>query len=81
MAVHLNEGELDGVHLLSPESVREMQTIHATGRKIRVGLGWFRRGSDRGSGDSHLEHLGGGGGFWNMMLDLAGRRPRRAGDG
>ena len=67
MAVHLNDGEVDGVRLLNPQSVREMQTIRAAARRIKVGLGWFRRGSDRGSGASQLEHLGGGGGFWNMM--------------
>jgi CubicO group peptidase (beta-lactamase class C family) len=67
MAVHINDGELDGVRLLSPESVRAMQTIQASGRRIDVGFGWFRRGSDRSGGEPHLEHLGGGGGFWNMM--------------
>ena len=32
-----------------------------------VGLGWFRRRSDRDLGEPYLEHLGGGGGFFNMM--------------
>ena len=67
MAVHLNGGEVDGVRLLTPESVLEMQTIHASGRKLEVGFGWFRRGKDTAGRASHLEHLGGGGGFWNMM--------------
>jgi CubicO group peptidase (beta-lactamase class C family) len=66
MAVHLNGGEYDNVRLLSPESVEAMQTLHASGRKIDVGLGWFRRGADRAAGD-FWEHLGGGGGFWCMM--------------
>ena len=67
MAVHLNDGEHDGARLLSPESVKTMQTIQASGRKLDVGFGWFRRGADRSRAELHLEHLGGGGGFWNMM--------------
>jgi CubicO group peptidase (beta-lactamase class C family) len=66
VAAHLNGGELDGVRLLSPESVREMQTLRARGRKLDVGYGWFRRGADRVKAE-FWEHLGGGGGFWNMM--------------
>jgi CubicO group peptidase (beta-lactamase class C family) len=66
MAVHLNGGEIDGVRLLSQESVGVMQTVHARGRGIDVGFGWFRRGPDRERAD-FWEHLGGGGGFWNMM--------------
>ena len=63
MAIHLG----DGGGILAPESVRAMQAISASGRRIEVGYGWFRRGRDRTSGERHLEHLGGGGGFWNMM--------------
>jgi CubicO group peptidase (beta-lactamase class C family) len=70
MAIHLG----DGGGILSPESVREMQTIHASGRRIDVGYGWFRRGKDRTSGERYLEHLGGGGGFWNMMRIYPERR-------
>jgi CubicO group peptidase (beta-lactamase class C family) len=44
-----------------------MQKITATGRKMDVGLGWFRRHSDGTSTDHYLEHLGGGGGFFSMM--------------
>jgi CubicO group peptidase (beta-lactamase class C family) len=74
MAVHLNDGEIDGVRLLTPESVRAMQTIHAGGRRIDVGFGWFRRGPARSSGEPYIEHLGGGGGFWNMMRIFPERR-------
>jgi CubicO group peptidase (beta-lactamase class C family) len=66
LAVHLNGGEFAGVRLLSPESVEKMQTLQAHGRKLDVGYGWFRRGADRTHGE-FWEHLGGGGGFWNMM--------------
>jgi CubicO group peptidase (beta-lactamase class C family) len=72
MAAHLNEGKLDGVRILSAESVRAMQTIQASGRKLDVGFGWTRRGADRPGAGAHLEHLGGGGGFWNMMRIYSG---------
>ena len=66
MAAHLDGGEFEGVRLLSSRSVEEMQTLQASGRKIDVGFGWFRRGADRAAGE-FWEHLGGGGGFWSMM--------------
>ena len=62
MAAHLGGGELDGARILSREGVGAMQSIQARGRRLEVGLGWTRRG-----GEAHLEHLGGGGGFWTMM--------------
>lgn len=71
--VHLNAGEHDGVRLLSPESVEAMQTMQASGRKLDVGFGWFRRRRDRQAGD-FWEHLGGGGGFWSMMRIYPARR-------
>jgi CubicO group peptidase (beta-lactamase class C family) len=67
MAAHLNQGQLGGTRLLSPESIKQMQTIGARGRKLDVGLGWFRRHSDHGTSETYIEHLGGGGGFFNMM--------------
>jgi CubicO group peptidase (beta-lactamase class C family) len=70
MAIHLG----DGGGIVSPESVRVMQTIHASGRGIDVGYGWFRRGKDRTGGERYLEHLGGGGGFWNVMRIYPDRR-------
>ena len=66
MSVHLSGGEYGGVRLLSPEATEAMQTLHAAGRKLDVGYGWFRRGTGRTGGD-FWEHLGGGGGFWSMM--------------
>ena len=67
MSVHLNHGCANGIQLLSPGVVEQMQTITARGRKLDVGLGWFHRHSDRTSNERYLEHLGGGGGFFNMM--------------
>lgn len=42
-----------------------MQRTTARGRKLDVGLGWFRRHRDPGG--AYWEHLGGGGGFFNTM--------------
>jgi len=66
LSVHLNHGEYERGRLLSPAAIQAMQTVQATGRKLDVGYGWFRRGADRAEGD-FWEHLGGGGGFWSMM--------------
>lgn len=66
LAVHLNGGELEGVRLLTPQSIQTMQTLQVRGRKLDVGYGWFRRGADRTKAE-FWEHLGGGGGFWSMM--------------
>ena len=67
MSAHLDGGRAHGVQLLSPDSVTQMQAITARSRKIDVGLGWFHRRSDHKSNEHYLEHLGGGGGFFNMM--------------
>ena len=62
---HLRGGELDGTRILSEDACREMQTIKTSGRRLEVGLGWFRRGTQPRPG--FVEHLGGGAGFWNCM--------------
>jgi CubicO group peptidase (beta-lactamase class C family) len=71
LSAHLNGGELDGARVLSEVSARAMREIHARGRRLEVGFGWNRRG--RHPSPSHLEHLGGGGGFWTMMRILPER--------
>jgi CubicO group peptidase (beta-lactamase class C family) len=73
MAAHLNHGEAGSHQLLSAAGTEAMQGIQARGRKLDVGFGWYRRGGDRRSA-SHLEHLGGGGGFWTMMRIYPDRR-------
>jgi CubicO group peptidase (beta-lactamase class C family) len=65
LRAHLRDGELDGTRLMSESSARAMRTIAARGKKIEVGLGWFRRG--RNPRRDFVEHLGGGAGFWNCM--------------
>lgn len=66
VALHAGGGDGDG-GVLSAAGAESMQEITARGRKLEVGLGWFRRRSDRPMNVRYLEHLGGGGGFWNMM--------------
>jgi len=63
--LHLNPGARPGV--LSEQAVRAMQQTTARGRKLDVGLGWFRRHSDPRDSGHYWEHLGGGGGFFNTM--------------
>lgn len=63
---HLRGGELDGHRILSEAACRGMQTMITRGRKLEVGLGWFRRGTPSQS-DNFVEHLGGGVGFWNCL--------------
>ena len=67
MSAHLNGGSAGGVRLLSPESTAEMQAIGARGRRMDIGLGWFRRHARHKGGERYLEHLGGGAGFFNLM--------------
>jgi CubicO group peptidase (beta-lactamase class C family) len=62
---HIRGGELDGERILSDPQCREMQRIISHGRRLEVGLGWFRRGA-RSQAD-FVEHLGGGAGFWNCL--------------
>jgi CubicO group peptidase (beta-lactamase class C family) len=62
---HVRGGELDGDRILSEEHCREMQRIISHGRRLEVGLGWFRRGAT--PQDDFVEHLGGGAGFWNCL--------------
>jgi hypothetical protein len=44
-----------------------MRTIASFGTKLDVGLGWFRPGAARHAERQFVEHLGGGGGFFNVL--------------
>ena len=65
LELHVDPGAHPGV--LSEAAVVAMQQTTARGRKLDVGLGWFRRHSDPRNGRHYWEHLGGGGGFFNTM--------------
>jgi len=60
--------------VLSKEAVAAMQQTTAHGRRLDVGLGWFRRHRDPENGSRYWEHLGGGGGFFNVMRIYPERR-------
>ena len=63
--LHLSGGTLDGMTLLSPSAIAQMAHVTTPGKPYDLGLGWFRHHS---AGDpSHVEHLGGGAGFWNVI--------------
>jgi CubicO group peptidase (beta-lactamase class C family) len=67
LAMHMSDGTLERTRILSRESVRSMRELSATGRRLDVGLGWFRRRRSASAAEPHVEHLGGGAGFWNVM--------------
>jgi len=66
-AAHLELGALRGKRILSAESAAEMQRIATPGKKYDLGLGWLRRHHDSKRGRTHVEHLGGGGGYGSVM--------------
>ncbi len=63
---HINGGTVEGVQILSKESVALMQCISSKSDKLDVGYGWFRSHSSLEQ-ISYLHQLGGGGGFFNIM--------------
>jgi CubicO group peptidase (beta-lactamase class C family) len=65
--LHLNGGAWNGTRILSERSAAEMQRIATPGKKLDLGLGWFRRHRDSKRGRRHVEHLGGGGGYGSVM--------------
>ena len=64
--VHTNDGWVDGIQILSKESVKLTQQISATGNRLDVGFGWFRE-HDSSEQVSYLQQIGGGAGFFNVM--------------
>ncbi|MGZ4594929.1 MAG: serine hydrolase [Actinomycetes bacterium] len=44
-----------------------MRTIDTPGKPFDLGLGWFRSAADRSARPAFVEHLGGGGGFHNVL--------------
>jgi CubicO group peptidase (beta-lactamase class C family) len=65
--LHLNDGQVGDIRLLSASSVAEMQRTTPKGGKRDFGLGWYRAGEARENSLAFVEHLGGGAGFWNVM--------------
>lgn len=65
LRMHLTDGELDGTHVLAPQTARGMRSIEHPGKPFDHGIGWFRRPTTD-NGD-WVEHFGAGAGFWNVM--------------
>ncbi|GAM51356.1 beta-lactamase [Nocardia seriolae] len=65
--LHLGEGALDGVWILSPESAAAMRRTTSRGGDRDFGLGWFRPHPGPQGPTEFVEHLGGGSGFWNVV--------------
>lgn len=64
LQMHLNDGQLHGVRVLSTNTARDMRHIVSRGRPFHHATGWFRKPSGT---DTYLEHYGTGAGFWNVM--------------
>ncbi|MCP4381686.1 MAG: alpha/beta fold hydrolase [Hyphomicrobiales bacterium] len=66
LQMHLNGGELDGVRILSPESVAMMREVQlsTSGDPLEFTLGW-RIGDD--AKHPYVEHAGGGQGIKDLM--------------
>jgi CubicO group peptidase (beta-lactamase class C family) len=66
MQMHLNGGEMDGVRVLSPESVALMQEIQLStdGEPLLFTLGWFVHDDPE---HPYVEHAGGGVGIRDLM--------------
>jgi CubicO group peptidase (beta-lactamase class C family) len=67
LRMHLRDGELDGARILQPQTARRMREIVARGRRVDLGLGWFRPANHREDDPPFVEHLGGGAGFFNVI--------------
>ena len=81
LLAHANDGELDGVRVISEESARSMRAISLDGRPFDHGLGWFRPPADRDRRPAFVEHYGGGGGYHNLMRLYPDARARHCRDG
>ena len=64
--LHLGDGTIDGRHVLSPDTARRMRTISSPGKPVDLGLGWYRK-TRTTTGPLHVEHIGAGGGYYNVM--------------
>lgn len=67
LRMHLRDGELDGIRVLSSETAQRMRRIAVRGRRIDLGLWWFRPAAHRADHPPFVQHLGGGAGFLNLL--------------
>ena len=67
VSLHLGDGTFRGQRVMSAPAARRMRQITTKGRTYDLGQGWYRSPEHRSVTDSYVEHLGGGGGFFNVM--------------
>ncbi|MFI1567804.1 serine hydrolase domain-containing protein [Streptomyces sp. NPDC020490] len=67
LRMHLSDGMIDGVRVISAEMTAEMRRIAIHGRRFDSGLGWLAPARRRASDVPFVEHLGSGAGFFNLM--------------
>jgi CubicO group peptidase (beta-lactamase class C family) len=67
LEMHVRDGDLDGARILAPQTARQMREIVVRGRRLDLGLGWFRPANHRHDDPLFVEHLGGGAGFFNVI--------------
>jgi CubicO group peptidase (beta-lactamase class C family) len=67
LQMHLRDGSIDGLRVLTPDSARAMRDVRVRGRRYDLGLGWFCPSKQRDADPPFVEHLGGGAGFFNVI--------------
>jgi CubicO group peptidase (beta-lactamase class C family) len=67
LRMHLGDGELDGVRVIPTDAATEMRRITMDGKRIDLGLGWFRPAEARDADPPFVQHLGGGAGFFDVI--------------
>jgi CubicO group peptidase (beta-lactamase class C family) len=65
--LHLRDGEIDGIRVVSAEAAQRMRQVRWPGKPFDHGLGWFRKPVDDPGRPPYVEHYGAGAGFWNAM--------------
>ncbi len=65
--LHLADGVIDGHRVLESDTARRMRRITSPGRPFDLGQGWFRHAAHGEGPTDHVEHLGTGAGFRNVM--------------
>ena len=67
LQMHLRDGELDGIRIISADAATQMRQVNARGKRYDLGLGWFVPANQRTADPPFVEHLGGGAGFFNVL--------------
>jgi hypothetical protein len=55
------------VRIIGADAAARMQQVTIEGRRVDLGLGWFRPADQRRADPAFVEHLGGGAGFFDLI--------------